>query len=106
MRRRTLSLRSQEFPASSDRWNFCRSTRFIPDSPRHLLFPISRTSRFARSRRPKVVRRHAGDRLDRKTEEVLRHLKGATTPEETGTAGKVFHLRSRIAAIALTWLRA
>ncbi len=54
----------------------------------------------------KVIRRHAGDRLDRKTEEVLRHIKGATTLEETGTAGKAFHLRSRIAAIALTWLRA
>jgi hypothetical protein len=54
----------------------------------------------------KVIRRHARDRLARKTEEVLRHIKGATTLEETGTAGKAFHLRSRIAAIALTWLRA
>jgi len=54
----------------------------------------------------KVVRRHADDRLDRKTEEVLRPIKGATTLEETGAAGKAFHLRSRIAAIALTWLRA
>jgi len=54
----------------------------------------------------KVICRHAGDRLDRKTEEPLRRIKGATTLEEAGTAGKVFHLRSRIAAIALTWLRA
>ena len=54
----------------------------------------------------KVIRRHAGDRLDRKTDELLRHIKGARTLEETGTAGKAFHLRSRIAAIALTWLRA
>jgi hypothetical protein len=56
----------------------------------------------------KVIRRPAGDRLDRKTEEVLRRMshKGATTLEETGAAGKAFHLRSRIAAIALTWLRA
>ena len=102
MRRRTLSLRSQEFPASSDRWNFCRSARFIPDSPRHLLSTPIRSLEAA----AKVVRRHAGDRPDRKTEELLRRIKGATAPEETGAAGKAFYLRSRIAAIALTWLRA
>ena len=54
----------------------------------------------------KVICRHPGDRLDRKSEEPLRRIKGATTLEEAGTAGKAFHLRSRIAAIALTWLRA
>jgi hypothetical protein len=54
----------------------------------------------------KVVRRHAGDRLDRKTKELLRRITGATALEETGAAGKASHLRSRIAAIALTWLRA
>lgn len=54
----------------------------------------------------KVICRHAGNRPDRKTEEVLRRIKGATTLEETGAAGEAFHLRSRIAAIALTWLRA
>ena len=54
----------------------------------------------------KVIRRHAGDRRDRKTEELLRRVKGATALEESGVAGKASHLRSRIAAIALTWLRA
>src|ERR1700730_1022931 len=74
------------------------SSSIIPDIPDE---PIRSLEAAA-----KVVRRHAGDRLDRKTEELLRHIKGATTLEETGTAGKAFHLRSRIAAIALTWLRA
>ena len=81
MRRRTLSLRSQEFPASSDRWNFCRSTRFIPDSPRPL---FSRRADSRAEATAKVIRRHAGDRLDRKTEELLRRVKGATALEEAG----------------------
>jgi hypothetical protein len=43
---------------------------------------------------------------DRKAEKLPRRIKGATAPKETDAAGKAFHLRSRIAAIALTWLRA
>jgi hypothetical protein len=56
----------------------------------------------------KVIRRHAGDRPDGKAQELLRRIKGASTPEEADAAGKAFraYLRSRIAAIALTWLRA
>jgi hypothetical protein len=103
MRRRALSLRSQEFPASSGRWNFCRSPRFTPYSPRPRFFPDVPIRSQATG---KVIRRHAGDRLDSKTEELLRRVKGATALEETRAAGKAFHLRSRIAAIALTWLRA
>ena len=60
----------------------------------------------------KVICRHAGNRLDRNSKGLLRRIKGATTLEEAGAAGKAFprlarvHLRSRIAAIALTSLRA
>ena len=78
--------------------------------PVHVIHPRFTSSSIIHADSPeaaaKVVRRHAGDRLDRKTEEVLRRIKGATALEEAGTAGKAFHLRSRIAAIALTWLRA
>src|SRR5262249_38281272 len=102
MRRRALSLRRQEFPASSGRWNFCRCTRFTPYSPRPLFPDVPIRSQAT----AKVIRPHAGDRRGRKTEELLRRVKGATALEETGAAGKAFHLRSRIAAIALTWLRA
>jgi hypothetical protein len=102
MRRRALSLRSREFPASSGRWNFC-GPRDSPPIHLVLYFPDVPIRSQATG---KVIRRHAGDRLDRKTEELLRRVKGATAPVETGAAGKAFHLRSRIVAIALTWLRA
>ena len=38
----------------------------------------------------KVIRRYAGDRLDRNSEGLLRRIKGATTLEEAGAAGKAF----------------
>jgi hypothetical protein len=38
----------------------------------------------------KVIRRHAGDHLDRNAENVLRQIKGATTLEQAETAGKAF----------------
>jgi hypothetical protein len=38
----------------------------------------------------KVIRRHAGDHLDRKAENVLRQIKGATTLEQAEAAGKAF----------------
>jgi hypothetical protein len=77
MRRRALSLRSQEFPASSGRWNFCRSTRFIPDSPRH---PLSTPIRSLEARRsfadtPAIALTDRGA------------INGATALEETDVAG-------------------
>jgi len=48
------------------------------------------TSRSVRSRRPRKSSRHVGDHLDRKTEELLRRIKGATTLEEIDAPGKAF----------------
>jgi len=38
----------------------------------------------------KVTRRHAGDHLDRKAQELLHRIKGALTPEAADAAGKAF----------------
>jgi len=38
----------------------------------------------------KVIRRHAGDHLDHKAEDVLRQIKRATTLEQADAAGKPF----------------
>jgi len=38
----------------------------------------------------KVIRRQAGDQLDRKTEELLRRIKGATTLEAADAGGEAF----------------
>ena len=38
----------------------------------------------------KVIRRHAGDHLDRGAEELLHRVKGVLTPEEADAAGKAF----------------
>ena len=48
-----------------------RSTRFTPYSPRPRFFPDVPIRSQATG---KVIRRHAGDRLDRKTEELLRRV--------------------------------
>jgi hypothetical protein len=38
----------------------------------------------------KVIRRHAGDHLDRKAEELLHRIKGALTPEDADATGRAF----------------
>ena len=38
----------------------------------------------------KVIRRHAGDHLDHKAEDVLRQIKRATTLEQADAAGEAF----------------
>ena len=38
----------------------------------------------------KVIRRHAGDQLDRKAEHVLHQIKSAATLEQAEAAGKAF----------------
>jgi len=38
----------------------------------------------------KVIRRHAGDHLDRKAQELLHWIKGASTLEEADAVGKAF----------------
>jgi hypothetical protein len=38
----------------------------------------------------KVIRRHSGDHLDRKAQELLHRIKGASTLEEADAAGKAF----------------
>jgi hypothetical protein len=38
----------------------------------------------------KVIRRHAGDHLDRSAENVLRQIKDASTLEQADAAGKAF----------------
>ncbi|TMJ95151.1 MAG: hypothetical protein E6G77_21140 [Alphaproteobacteria bacterium] len=38
----------------------------------------------------KVIRRHAGDQLDRKAEHVLHQIKSAATLEQAEAAGKTF----------------
>jgi hypothetical protein len=102
MRRRALSLRSQDFPqVPAD--GTSAGPRDSPPIHLVLYFPDMPIRSQATV---KVIRRHAGDRLDRKSEELLGRVTGATALEETGAAGKASHLRSRIAAIALTWLRA
>jgi hypothetical protein len=40
----------------------------------------------------KVIRRHAGDHLDRNAESVLRQIKSAKTLEEADAAGKAFRV--------------
>ena len=57
--------------------------------PRFTSSSIIPTRRFARSHAAvKVIRRHAGDCLDRNSEGLLRRIEGATTLEEAGAAGK------------------
>jgi hypothetical protein len=38
----------------------------------------------------KVIRRHVGDKLDRKAEQMLQQIKSATTLEQAEAAGKAF----------------
>jgi hypothetical protein len=38
----------------------------------------------------KVIRRHAGDRLDRNAEDLLHRIKDASTLEQADAAGKAF----------------
>lgn len=38
----------------------------------------------------KVIRRNAGDRLDRNAEDLLHRIKGASTLEQADAAGKAF----------------
>ena len=86
MRRRALSLRSQEFPSSSGDGT---SAGPRDSSPIHLV--IQYRDELIRSLAAvKVIRRHAGNRLDRNSKGLLRRIKGATTLEEAGAAGKAF----------------